>query len=216
MGRPSRYSSEVGERPLRLVVEQQGEHESQWAAIGSIATKMGWTAETLRKWVRQAERDAGRRRGLTTGERERLKELERENREVMVEFIENHRSEYGLEPICAMLPIAPATYYEQRTRRTDPMRRPARARRDDTLRVEIRRVWEENFGVYGADKVWRQLGREDIAVARCTVERLMRALGLRGAVRGRTFKPRSPPSRQTIRSISCGANSARAARTSSG
>jgi putative transposase len=106
----------------------------------------------------------------------------------MVEFIEDHRSAHGVEPICAMLPIAPATYYEQRARRTDPMRRPARARRDETLRVEIRRVWDENFGVYGADKVWRQLGREGVAVARCTVERLMRALGLRGAVRGRTFK----------------------------
>jgi transposase len=82
MGRPSRYSSEVRERAVRLVLEQQGEHQSQWAAIGSIAAKMGCTAETLRKWVRQAERDAGRRPGLTTGERERLKELERENREL--------------------------------------------------------------------------------------------------------------------------------------
>ena len=72
MGRPSRYSSEVRERAVRLVLEQQGEHQSQWAAIGSIAAKMGCTAETLRKWVRQAERDAGRRPGLTTGERERL------------------------------------------------------------------------------------------------------------------------------------------------
>jgi transposase len=69
MGRPSRYSSEVRERAVRLVLEQQGEHQSQWAAIGSIAAKMGCTAETLRKWVRQAERDAGRRPGLTTGER---------------------------------------------------------------------------------------------------------------------------------------------------
>src|SRR3954468_11648471 len=82
MGRPSKYSAEVRERAVRLVFEQQPEDESQWAAIGSIAAKMGCTAETLRKWVRQAERDAGERSGLTTNERERLKELERENREL--------------------------------------------------------------------------------------------------------------------------------------
>ena len=82
MGRRSKYPDEVRERAVRLVFEQQEQHESQWAAIGSIAAKMGCTAETLRKWVRQAERDSGRRDGLTTGERERMKDLERENREL--------------------------------------------------------------------------------------------------------------------------------------
>jgi transposase len=82
MGRKSKYPAEVRERAVRLVYEQQGQHESQWAAIGSIAAKMGFTAETLRKWVRQSERDVGKRPGLTTGERERLKELEREVREL--------------------------------------------------------------------------------------------------------------------------------------
>jgi transposase len=82
MGRPSKYSLEVRERAVRLVLEHQAEHESQWAAIASIASKIGCTAETLRKWVRQAERDSGLRPGLTTAERERLKELERENREL--------------------------------------------------------------------------------------------------------------------------------------
>ncbi len=82
MGRKSKYPPEVRERAVRLVYEQQGQHESQWAAIGSIAAKMGFTAETLRKWVRQTERDVGKRPGLTTGEGERLKELEREVREL--------------------------------------------------------------------------------------------------------------------------------------
>ena len=82
MSTSKRYSPEVRERAVRLVFEQQGEHESQWAAIGSIAAKIGCTAETLRGWVRQAERDQGRRTGLTRNERERLKELERENREL--------------------------------------------------------------------------------------------------------------------------------------
>jgi transposase len=82
MNKSTRYSPEVRERAVRLVFENQGEHDSQWAAIGSIAGKIGCTAETLRKWVRQAERDQGRRAGVTSTERDRLKELERENREL--------------------------------------------------------------------------------------------------------------------------------------
>jgi putative transposase len=107
---------------------------------------------------------------------------------MMVAFIEEHRAVYGVEPICEVLPIAPATYYEHRARRLDPGRRPERAKRDDELRVEIERVWKENLSVYGVEKVWRQLRREKEDVARCTVERLMRSLGLRGAVRGQGFK----------------------------
>jgi putative transposase len=106
----------------------------------------------------------------------------------MVDFVEKNRGEHGVEPICAMLPIAPATYYEERARRANPEKRPARLRLDDELKPEIRRVWDENMAVYGADKVWRQLRREKFPVARCTVERLMRSEGLRGAVRGRAFK----------------------------
>jgi hypothetical protein len=103
----------------------------------------------------------------------------------MVSFIDAHRDVYGVEPICAQLPIAPSQYYEHKAREVDPQQRPPRLRRDEALLPQIRRVHEENFGVYGARKVWRQLDREQIVVARCTVERLMRSLGLRGVVRGR-------------------------------
>jgi len=106
----------------------------------------------------------------------------------MVAFIDEHRDDYGVEPICEVLPIAPSTYYEHRARAEDPDKRPAREKRDEQLRPQIQRVWNENHAVYGADKVWRQLGRERFDVARCTVERLMRDMGLRGAERGRAFK----------------------------
>ena len=110
----------------------------------------------------------------------------------MVAFIDAHREAYGVEPICAELPIAPSTYYEAKSRERDPARLPARVRRDQTLIPEIQRVRHENFDVYGARKTWRQLNREGIRVARCTVRRLMRHLGLRGVVRGKTFKTTVP------------------------
>jgi len=106
----------------------------------------------------------------------------------MVRFIDDHRERYGVEPICAVLPIAPSTYFRVRAQQQDATKRPARAKRDDDLRVRIQRVHDANFGVYGPRKVWRQLRREGHHVARCTVERLMRALGLAGAVRGRAWK----------------------------
>jgi putative transposase len=106
----------------------------------------------------------------------------------MIAFIDDHRPVYGVEPICRVLPIAPSTYHEHAARRRNPARLPARARRDDVLRAEIRRVWEENFRVYGVRKVWRQLRREGIAVVRCTTARLMRQMGLSGAVRGKVVK----------------------------
>ena len=107
-------------------------------------------------------------------------------------FIDEHRVAYGVEPICAELPIAPSTFYEHKAREADPQRLPARHRRDAELAMEIRRVWEQNFRVYGARKVWLQLNREQIKVARCTTERLMRALGLQGVVRGRGYKTTIP------------------------
>ena len=103
----------------------------------------------------------------------------------MSAFIDDHRDAYGVEPICRALPIAPATYRAHVAKRRDPAQASARARRDAELKDEIVRVFEANFEVYGARKVWRQLGREGITVARCTVQRLMRGMGLQGVVRGK-------------------------------
>jgi putative transposase len=105
----------------------------------------------------------------------------------MVGFIDDHRATYGVEPICAVLPIAPSTYFRRRAEQRDPSQRSARARRDAELRSEIQRVWNDHHQVYGPRKVWRQLRREDVDVARCTVERLMQGLRLSGAVRGRAW-----------------------------
>lgn len=106
----------------------------------------------------------------------------------MTAFIAEHRDTYGVEPICRVLPIAPSTYYTQAARASDPDQRPDRAWRDDVLCAEIRRIWEDNKQVYGVRKVWRQLCREGFRVARCTTERLMRRLGLRGVVRGKVIR----------------------------
>ena len=109
----------------------------------------------------------------------------------MISFIDDHREVHGVEPICKVLPIAPSTYHDHVSKRRDPARLSARARRDATLKEEVRRVFEENFSVYGVRKVWRQLRREGFDVARCTVARLMRELGLQGVIRGK-------PARTTV------------------
>ncbi|MBK4723608.1 IS3 family transposase, partial [Azospirillum sp. YIM DDC1] len=209
----AKYAPEVRERAVRMVFEHEGDHASQWAAIGSIAAKIGCTAETLRGWVRQAERDQGKQPGPTTDEQERIKALEREVRELrqaneilrkasayfgpggarppvqeMIAFIDAHRSVHGVEPICKVLPIAPSTYRAHAARRTDPAKAPARSRSDAELSLAIRRVWDANFQVYGVRKVWRQLRREGLDVARCTVARLMKHMGLKGAARGKAVR----------------------------
>ena len=111
----------------------------------------------------------------------------------MVRFIDDHWVEYGVEPICEVLPIAPSTYYRHKLLEANPSLRSARAQRDAVLKVEIRRVWDANLAVYGAEKVYKQLNREGIRVARCTVERLMGGLGLEGAVRGWAYKVTTQP-----------------------
>ena len=106
----------------------------------------------------------------------------------MTSFIDEHRGEYGVEPICRVLPIAPSTYHERVAQRRDPSRLSARVQRDEAMKPEVRRVFDANFKVYGYRKVWRQMQREGFDIARCTVERLMRDLGLQGVIRGKPVK----------------------------
>ncbi len=147
--------------------------------------------------------------GLTSAERQRLKELERENRELrrsndilrqasayfakaefdrlwkkMMPLLDKLREQYGVGPVCSELHIAPSTYYHCQQQRHHPDKRSARAQHDDWLKREIQRVYDENHQVYGVRKVWRQLLREGIRVARCTVARLMAVMGLAGVLRG--------------------------------
>lgn len=110
----------------------------------------------------------------------------------MVNFIDDHRGAHGVEPICEMLPIAPATYYEHRAKRADPARLSDRAKSDEALRPEIQRVFDANWQVYGVRKIWRQLRREGFDVARCTVARLMKGMGIQGIIRGKPQKTTVP------------------------
>ncbi|QKA57719.1 IS3 family transposase [Escherichia coli O157:H7] len=222
MTKNTRFSPEVRQRAIRMALESQDEYDSQWAAICSIAPKIGCTPETLRVWVRQHERDTGGGDGgLTSAERQRLKELERENRELrrsndilrqasayfakaefdrlwkkLMPLLDKLREQYGVGPVCSELHIAPSTYYHCQQQRHHPDKRSARAQHDDWLKREIQRVYDENHQVYGVRKVWRQLLREGIRVARCTVARLMAVMGLAGVLRGK--KVRTTISRKAV------------------
>ena len=110
----------------------------------------------------------------------------------MISFVDAYRDDHGVEPICKVLPIAPSTYYEHAARRREPERLPQRAKRDAELMQELRRVFDENFQVYGVRKIWRQMQREGHDVARCTVARLMRKMGLQGVIRGKRVRTTVP------------------------
>ncbi|MDE3073399.1 MAG: IS3 family transposase [Pseudomonadota bacterium] len=213
MNKSKKFSPEVRERAVRMVLEHRGEYPSLWTAVESIAPKIGCVPATLLGWVQRHEVDTGVRAGVTTAEAQRVKELEREVKElrraneilklasaffgpggarpptqVLKGFIDEHRSTFGVEPICKVLQIAPSGYRRHAARIREPEQCCARAKRDAMLAPEIERVWRGNMQVYGADKVWRQLRREGMAVARCTVERLMRRQGLRGVRRGKVVR----------------------------
>ncbi|MFE9446724.1 IS3 family transposase [Streptomyces sp. NPDC006602] len=213
MARPSRYPLELRRRAVRMVAEVRDDHPTETAALQAVAEKLGiGSRETLRNWVKQHEVDAGTRPGTTTEESAQLKALKKENAELkraneilkaaakflrgrarpathtLVAFIDEHRDRFGgVEPICRTLTehdckIAPSTYYAYKKRLETPS---ARSVRDEEIKERIQEVYTSNYRVYGARKIWRELNRQGHAVARCTVERLMRELGITGAVRGR-------------------------------
>ncbi|WP_413751839.1 IS3 family transposase [Streptomyces sp. R-74717] len=213
MARPSRYPLELRRRAVRMVAEVRDDHANETAALQAVTEKLGiGSRETLRNWVKQHEIDAGTRPGTTTEESAQLKALRKENAELkraneilkaaakflrgrarpathaLVAFIDEHRDRFGgVEPICRTLTehgckIAPSTYYAHKKRLETPS---ARFVRDEELKERIQEVYSSNYRVYGARKIWCELNRQEHAVARCTVERLMRELGITGAVRGR-------------------------------
>ncbi|AXE82039.1 IS3 family transposase [Streptomyces atratus] len=213
MARPSRYPLELRRRAVRMVAEVRGDHPTETAALQAVVEKLDiGSRETLRNWVKQHEIDAGQRPGTTTEESAQLKALKKENAELkraneilkaaafflrgrarpathtLVAFIDEHKGRFGgVESICRTLTghdckIAPSTYYAHKKRLETPSDRSVR---DEELKERIQEVYSSNYRVYRARKIWRELNRQEHAVARCTVERLMRELGITGAVRGR-------------------------------
>ncbi|WP_107080282.1 IS3 family transposase [Streptomyces sp. 769] len=213
MARPSPYPAELRERAVRMVAEIRPNYPTEWAAMKAVAAKLGiGAAETVRTWVRKAEVDAGQRPRTTSEEAAQIKRLRAENAELRraieilkaatgflrgrarpavkapVAFIDKFKKVFGVEPICRVLSshglkIATSTYYAAKNRAPS-----ARAMRDTELKAHISRVHADNYGVYGVRKVWRQLHREGMVAARCTVARLMRELGLEGARRGKKIR----------------------------
>jgi transposase InsO family protein/transposase-like protein len=212
----NKYSPEVRERAVRLVLDNSGQHESRLAAIVSISSKISCAPQMLNEWVKKAEVDAGQRGGMTTeqaekegpgtrgsrveaGQRDPLQGVRifcaggaRPPIQTMIRFVEDHRADHGVEPICRVLPIAPATFYDHLAKRADPSRLSDRAKRDEDLKPEIERVFEENFSVYGVRKTWHQMHREGFDIARCKVARLMKDIGIERVVRGKKPKTTIP------------------------
>nr|WP_323036377.1 IS3 family transposase [Pararhodobacter sp.] len=211
------YSPEFRERAVRLAMEHRDDYQSEAAALTAIAGKLGCSPDSLRVWMRQVQRDGGEQPGPTGVEIARIKELERENRELrqaneilrkasalfcpggarppvsqIIDFIEESREAFGVEPICRALQFAPSTYYDRRAIARDPDRASARAKSDAALSLKIDAAWDANRKLYGARKVWHVLRRQGEYAARCTVERLMRRLGLRGVVRGKKVITTNP------------------------
>ncbi|WP_432825453.1 IS3 family transposase [Dactylosporangium sp. CA-092794] len=216
MPAPKKYPDELRERATRLAVEARRDPVSAVGAIRRVADQLGVHPEALRTWVKQAETDAGVRPGSTSSDAERIAALEREVRELRranqilksaakflrggagpsvamkVDFVDSQKEQYGVQPVLQALDgtpaqIAPSTYYAAKTRPAS-----ARSRRDEELTALIEQVHAENYGVYGARKIWHELHRRGVRVARCTVERLMRAAGLRGLLRDRSPRTTRP------------------------
>ncbi|MCY0947086.1 IS3 family transposase [Streptomyces antarcticus] len=225
MARPSSYPAELRKRAVRMVAEVRSDYPNESAAIKAVAEKLGiGSTETLRKWVRQDQVDSGARPGTSTEESGQMKALKKENAELkrandilkaaakflrgrarpatssLVAFIDEHRDRFGgVEPICRVLTehdckIAPSTFYAHHKRLGTPSPRTVR---DEELKPLVHEVFTVNYRVYGARKIWRELNRQGHVVARCTVERLMREMGIAGAVRGKKVITTIPDSAAT-------------------
>ncbi|MDQ1902186.1 IS3 family transposase [Paracoccus sp. WLY502] len=215
------YPAELRERGVRLFRENRGDYASDTAAYRAIAPKLGCSPDSLRVWCQQVERDAGQRGGLTSAEKDRIKELEREVRELrqaneilkkasalfrsggarppvpqMIAFIDDHRCVHGVGPICRVLGIAPSTFYSFKAGERDPALASDRAKQDRLDLAAIKEAFDDSRGRYGARKVWHQLRREGREIARCTVERLMKTMGLQGVVRGKKVVTTNPATAQ--------------------
>ena len=217
MAAPRKYPDELRERAVRMAVDARKSPATRPGALARVGGQLGINPETLRNWVTQEEIGAGGRPGTTTTDAQRLGQLEREvtspgerdlalgvgflrggarpPQSLIIDYVEQHKTQFGVEPICTALTsadvkIAPSTYYASKKRPAS-----ARAVRDEALKVQIARVHKENYGVYGIRKIHAQLGREGVTgcgdrpVARCTTQRLMRQTGLRGI--SRTKGPRT-------------------------
>ncbi|MCZ6737384.1 MAG: IS3 family transposase [Actinobacteria bacterium] len=206
-----RYSLEFKERAVRMVRQLREETGERKGTIGRVADQLGCGVESLRSWVKQDEIDRGETGGVATAEAERIRELERENRElrranvilksasgflrggarpptaVMVNYIDAHRSEFGVEPICRVLQVAPSTYYAAKSRLPS-----ARAIRDAVMMPILLALWIANFKVYGAHKLWKAARRGGHDIGRDQVARLMKTLGIEGVRRGRRIRTTRP------------------------
>ncbi|WP_249351898.1 IS3 family transposase [Nocardiopsis akebiae] len=211
MPAPRKYPPELRERAIRMAVDARRNPTTRDGAIARVADQLGINRETLRNWVTQAEIDQGTRPGTTTDQAHKIAELEREVRELrranailksasgflrggarppthqVVAYIDLYRQEFGVEPICQVLQIAPSTYYAAKSRAPS-----LRSRTDETTTAKIRQVHTDNYAVYGVRKVHAELNRQGHRVARCTVHRLMRQAGLRGITRGKSPRTTTP------------------------